>query len=454
MKPPTVDRQSSIPLSTQIADWYKTNIDNSSIATGEELPSIRTIANAVGTSSTTVKRALDNLQVSGYLARSNRGKLIVASNGTQQEPTRTRWQVFWSYARADDEKTHGAVSTLMQRICDEYQVTTGNKLGVFQDVKDIAWGNNWGQVIENNLTSTVFFIPILSPTYLRRSNCVNELGTAIATLREAGIEDGIFPILFADIGSALNNFPDQQIKQFISNHQYVDCSHIRRLSPDSPEYISKVGEIVDDMVAMQPLLDNNQNILDSRVAENRGDDSLGLLEKISMLEESAPAMEEISQQFNIDTKEIADLFVGSTEEINAIATGPRTTATKIMICKKLAHDLERPVENFYQHSSDFVDKVRQFDIGIKALPEMYHLNQGDINAIDVVSFNSTVDSLLDSSRCMLQSVKDFRKVSEQIGNLSRDLRPLLASLRESCDLILDLETVFDSWEELRSYTII
>lgn len=445
---PTIDKRLSVPVSTQISDWYERRISSGDLGEGQKLPSIRTIATAVGTSTTTVKRALDGLQVSGYLEKDGNGKLVVATNFTTSGMQQARWQAFWSYAHDDNKNTHGAVSQLMQRICDEFAATTGEPLGIFQDAKDIPWGSNWRQVIDKNVTTTVFFIPILTPTYLHRPNCISEFSAAITNLSKAGIANGIFPIVFIDIKTAMKSFKNEQVSRYIDEHQYIDCTALRRIDPDSAEYRAKVGEIVDTMVSLQEQLNENQDKLDSKTTKQSEDE--GYLEQVQELEDSVPKIQSDADGLCGDLKELGAMFQKRTNAMKSNTNGPASTAAKILVCKQLACDIKEPVNSFNIHSNNFVEGILQFDASISALPKLIDFSSDDSErAVAAVSLNNMIDTMLSSSRPMFDGIRRYRETVDNVKDLSRDLRPVLLSLRESCDIILSLEPVFESWINLK-----
>lgn len=445
---PTIDKRLSVPVSAQISDWYAHRISSGDLGEGQKLPSIRTIATAVGTSTTTVKRALDGLQVSGYLEKDGNGKLVVATNFTTSGMQQARWQAFWSYAHDDNKNTHGAVSQLMQRICDEFAATTGEPLGIFQDAKDIPWGSNWRQVIDKNVTTTVFFIPILTPTYLHRPNCISEFSAAITNLSKAGIANGIFPIVFIDIKTAMKSFKNEQVSRYIDEHQYIDCTALRRIDPDSAEYRAKVGEIVDTMVSLQEQLNENQDKLDSKTTKQSEDE--GYLEQVQELEDSVPKIQSDADGLCGDLKEMGAMFQKRTNAMKSNTNGPASTAAKILVCKQLACDIKEPVNSFNIHSNNFVEGILQFDASISALPKLIDFSSDDSErAVAAVSLNNMIDTMLSSSRPMFDGIRRYRETVDNVKDLSRDLRPVLLSLRESCDIILSLEPVFESWINLK-----
>ena len=85
---------------------------------------------------------------------------------------------FFSYSREDDEDSHGALSTLRDRIQRELRSQLGRSMKAFrlwQDKEAIAAGTLWESEIKNAVAQSVFFIPIITPTVVRSPYCQFEL---------------------------------------------------------------------------------------------------------------------------------------------------------------------------------------------------------------------------------------------------------------------------------------
>lgn len=450
MQVPSINPDAQAPSYLQIVDWYRERIEEGALKEGEMLPSTRALGNEIGVSSTPVLRALGMLQDSGYLEKASNGRYIIAKRIIPRPPAEnesTRWQVFWSYARGDDKNSHGAISELMQQIRDEFALVTGDELTDFQDQKDIPWGSNWCRIIEENVQATVFFVPILTPTYLRRPNCVSEFGLALSNLKTAGIEDGIFPIVFVPIEQALGRLIDKEMKAYLETCQYIDCSGIRRLSPDESEYKKKIGEIVDQMVKMQAKLNNHQDVLDSRTAgETPANDEPGLLEKVNLLESLPEEISKTASSLNSNLQIIGDKFSGATSKIEKASGKTQSVGAKIAICKQLATELETPVCRFNNDCTAFVNYFYEVDANLNAFPAIQSFNTDESERSQAMAaFNDAIAAIQTSSVPMFNGMRDFRNMAEKIHGLSRELKPALSSIKESCDLILSLEPLIASW---------
>jgi hypothetical protein len=57
-----------------------------------------------------------------------------------------------SYVRFNDAHDDGQLTALRERLSNEVRVQTGEEFLIFQD-RDIAWGENWQQRIDETLAS-------------------------------------------------------------------------------------------------------------------------------------------------------------------------------------------------------------------------------------------------------------------------------------------------------------
>ena len=82
---------------------------------------------------------------------------------------------FVSYARFDDQHDDGWVSEFCKRLSGEVRMQTGEQFSIFQDRKDIAWGQNWQKRIGQALDTVTLLLVILTPGFFRSSVCRAEV---------------------------------------------------------------------------------------------------------------------------------------------------------------------------------------------------------------------------------------------------------------------------------------
>src|SRR5215211_1349059 len=96
-----------------------------------------------------------------------------------------------SYAHSDDTDRH--LTTFRERLSQEVQVQTGLEFPIFQDIKDIHWGQTWQQRINNSLDEITFLIPIITPSFFKSDACRAELKRFVEREKRLGRNDLILP---------------------------------------------------------------------------------------------------------------------------------------------------------------------------------------------------------------------------------------------------------------------
>jgi hypothetical protein len=83
---------------------------------------------------------------------------------------------FMSYLRNVDKHDDGYLTILRERLEGEIRVQSGKEFGIFQDVRDIDWGERWQERIREALNEAVFLIPIITRRLPGRTHAVSRTG--------------------------------------------------------------------------------------------------------------------------------------------------------------------------------------------------------------------------------------------------------------------------------------
>src|SRR5205823_5053044 len=105
---------------------------------------------------------------------------------------------FLSYVHADDQHELGRLTQFRQRLEGEVRLHIGRKFEIFQDRKDIRWGENWRRRIEDALDTTTFLIPVVTPGFLTSTACRDELERFLERERRLGRDDLVLPLYYVD----------------------------------------------------------------------------------------------------------------------------------------------------------------------------------------------------------------------------------------------------------------
>jgi parallel beta-helix repeat protein len=142
---------------------------------------------------------------------------------------------FMSYVHADDK--YGHLTTLCERLSDEVCVQTGQEFPIFQDRKDIQWGESWQTRIEESLDAVTFLIPIITPGFFNSQACRQELQRFLEREKRLGRNDLILPIYYVDCpllnDDALRATDD--LAEAIAARQWADWRDLRFEPFTSPQ---------------------------------------------------------------------------------------------------------------------------------------------------------------------------------------------------------------------------
>lgn len=156
-------------------------------------------------------------------------------------------KIFWSYANKDDKKPHN-LSSLREAFNISVDQTLGVDCDIIVDVNKLNWGDVWLEKLETLVTSSDYFLPILTPSYFQSKMCMNELRWAIES------EKKIIPILYRKCPkgfycnfteSDINNIKLNNNSKLVSNYQYHDFTTLRNKPCDSElvlNFLDKISE--------------------------------------------------------------------------------------------------------------------------------------------------------------------------------------------------------------------
>lgn len=134
---------------------------------------------------------------------------------------------FLSYVHDDDK--YGHITTFCERLGDEVRMAVGTDFAIFQDRKDISWGQNWKQRLEESIDEVTFLIPVITPSFFNRPYCREELRRFLEREERLGRSDLILPVYFID--TPLLNEDElratDELAQVIASRQHADWRELR-----------------------------------------------------------------------------------------------------------------------------------------------------------------------------------------------------------------------------------
>lgn len=152
---------------------------------------------------------------------------------------------FLSYVRFDDKHEDGKISEIRERLCSEVRAQTGEEFPIFQDRNDIHWGENWESRIENELDTSTFLIPIITPSFFKSPSCRKELEGFLKREEQLKRNDLVLPIYYIEVD--LKKARRDPLLKMIFKHQYADWREMRFELTTSPQFSRSVAQLATDL---------------------------------------------------------------------------------------------------------------------------------------------------------------------------------------------------------------
>jgi parallel beta-helix repeat protein len=156
---------------------------------------------------------------------------------------------FMSYRRIDEKHLEGKFTEFRSRLSAEVELQTGVDFQIFQDVKNLKWGDPFGKIIKLTLDEVMFLIPMITPGFFNSDYCRDELTRFLKREEEMGRNNLILPVLYIDcpILTDKDQLEKDELATIIASRNYVDWRDLRFDPPTSPHIGKKFAELASQI---------------------------------------------------------------------------------------------------------------------------------------------------------------------------------------------------------------
>ncbi|WP_417909739.1 toll/interleukin-1 receptor domain-containing protein [Candidatus Electronema sp. PJ] len=158
---------------------------------------------------------------------------------------------FMSYVNEDDRHDNGWMTQFRERLSGEVRMHTGEPFDIFQDRKDIAWGQQWQERINQSLDAVTFLIPILTPAFFKSTACRDELERFLKREETLGRSDLILPVYYVSCPVLQDKAKREHDKlaKTIAARQYADWRELRFEDFTSPQLRKALAKMAQQIMA-------------------------------------------------------------------------------------------------------------------------------------------------------------------------------------------------------------
>ena len=355
---------------------------------------------------------------------------------------------FWSYARMDDEAELGRISQLAKDVVSQYEMLTGETIKLFIDRDAIKWGAKSRQVIDDSLASVKFFIPVMTPRYFTRKECIRELEYFAKRAKELGIMKLLLPLHYVEVPGLVDDSEKEGLLGIISEFQYMDWRETRFAARASEAYRREVSAIAKYLV--QANLTADQAVPDIDISEEDEeydeDDTPGSLDLLAGSEGALPefvaTVHELTEQASI----IGGIMNESALRVNK-ASGFRN---RILEVRNVAMKLRAPTANIDGLGTLYRSQLQEIDNGlrviIKQAPE--EIEQDPEAKNQFCELFAQIVKMSDKSTTANDGLKTMIAACLPLEKMSRDIRPVIRRLRNALTVIVNEGETIANWKRL------
>jgi len=360
---------------------------------------------------------------------------------------------FWSYVNDDDRAEQGRLCRLANDLKEQYQLLSGDSVTMFIAKDSIKWGDHWRDEINSNLASTAFFIPVLTPRYFTKPECLRELRIISQKASELGLKNIIRPLLYADVSALHEEKPANDLIRLIQALQWEDWQEARFLDVTSGEYRKRVFQLASRLFEANKLTEKSSPAIapaDTEVPKTSVDDSPGFVDKLAAFEENLPKLSETLKAINEDIVLIGRLNEEAATDIKRGKSQGKGFASTLLVTRRIAAQMAEPTDRIWSRSNEYASQLHKVDEGIRPIIERApeEIRENPESRDSLCGFFKSVHILSESARVGLTSTQGMINSNELLEKMSRDLRPVVRRLRQGLTILLESSTVIDEWDRL------
>jgi len=159
------------------------------------------------------------------------------------------YDAFWSYTHEDNERSGNRVLNLAAALKNEFALCTADELGLFIDRRNLEWGDAWRERVDSAVADVPFFIPIITPKYVRSQECRREFIAFSSSAKSRGLDKLLLPILYIPV-PGLDENSDDELLALIARTQYVDWTALRLLAPEDPRVLQGLNDLALKLMSL------------------------------------------------------------------------------------------------------------------------------------------------------------------------------------------------------------
>jgi hypothetical protein len=365
---------------------------------------------------------------------------------------------FWSYVQNDNAASFDKIVALGRDLQMVYQMRSGTEVNLFIDRDSLEWGDAWKSVIESNLGTVAFFIPIITPAFFNSPACRSELESFAERTNAEGLQGLLLPILWVPVEGLEDESSLDPLVRIIQERQWEDWTDLRHVAPGSEGYSRRLEKMADRIMRANKEADEAEaDRASGAVADERGvasEDGEGRLDVLARMEEDMNAWAPLMGEVAVGLQDMGAIADETTAEMT---NNPRakTFAGRLSVVRESAKRLQEPADRIEESGSQFALMVSSVDQGVRIIidsapaevaddadaREQFEnfFNQIRGLAVTTTTVDEQLSGFVRSIAPLQKQSRDLKKPMQAATNGVTRIRTALAIIGDWIDLIDDID---------------
>lgn len=360
------------------------------------------------------------------------------------------WQGFWSYVHSDDQADGGRIKRLASDVVAQYEMLTGESIGLFLDRDAINWGDVWRQKVDDTLTTVAFFVAVITPRYFMSSECRRELQFFARQATKLGVRELVLPLHYVEVPALRDEEPADDLIALVKPFHWEDWRDLRFADVDSEKYRRGVAGLAAQLVEANRRAESINLGPIEQSSEPEGDETPGFLDKVATAETTLPEWTGTLERIRQDIELIGQMMQQASEDMAKGSQQGKGFAARLTIARRVSKELPDPVERIWSSANEFATQLHQVDEGFRTIIERapVEIQENPEAKMDLCTFFEMVRDLSRSAHDGLGAVETMINAISPVESMSRDLRPPLRRLKQGLTVMVEAREVTDEWVQL------
>ena len=318
--------------------------------------------------------------------------------------------LFLSYSHEDDEYFDHEITKFAAELVRTYKVHYGREIQLFTD-RDIKWGENWRDRLENELAENNLLLAIITPGYLGSEACRAELLDFNAAAQSVSDPKRLLSLIWIMPPGFEQADANDPVIKAVRNTQYLQGTHLKDLEPGTREYrkaLEVLAARLDETIS-KPMAQAATTVPE-RVADT---DLVDVMEEFEQLQMPLQlAMQGFGEAFQSVGDAFKDVAPATSQSPQALRAAFHQMSVK----------LSDPARHLQEASSAVAGEWARLDGIMGALTELAR------GAGEPVTSSLREQLLALGAQLNLPGMDQFEVQAAGLGKLSRQLRPVSEAL--------------------------